>query len=523
MALHPGAVATVTVASAVAAAPAAFAKPHFTYLFEDLVGVPENLLPNVPTILKDLKDLGMSMRDVEHAASGNSAVPSAYTYFGQFVDHDITFTNVKKPDGVTDAKVLEDLPPSPWPLDRIHNEIENKRGAVLELDCVYGLMPPEKEGAARELPPSSGSEMSLGRVTITNDRPPGMPKDEHDYDLPRLEKSTDKKLDRAPRIADPRNDSNLILSQLHVAFLRAHNELVRRGNSFEEARRILRDCYHWIIVHDFLMKIADQDVVKQVLSSSDRLYPIKDTPSALPLEFTVAAYRFGHSMIRKSYYLSESAQFVSLGRLFMPIVLGQGLGPRLGKGAGTLPENMMIQWESFLPGLDNRNKARQMSTLMVEPLYTLLDEGADPVVGERSLAVQDLKRGYMLGIPTGQAVAKRLGIANPITRQEIEDLARKVNPEQLKVLTRPETKLSSNTPLWYYILAEAKICNIEKDKDVRLGPVGSRLVAEVLIGLIHKIPDSFLHSDWKPSHSGFQDDFTLTDLLRLAKVLPKNF
>ncbi|MGB9177994.1 MAG: peroxidase family protein [Pyrinomonadaceae bacterium] len=523
LAIHTAAVATAVASTAVA--PAASAVPHFTYLFEDLVEKPDKLLPDMaeaPSILEDLKELGMSMRDVEQKADGNSNIPSAYTYFGQFVDHDITFTDVKKPEGFTDAKVLgTDTQLSPLSLDEIH-KIKNKRASILELDCVYGIIPSEKEEERKPPPrktlPDNPAMMALGLVSESGDRPPGKTRD--DYDLCRNKKSASDngKFDRAAFIPDPRNDSNLIVSQLHVAFLRAHNELVRRGNSFDQARLILRDCYHRIIIQDFLIRIADPDVVRQVLSSSKPLYnPPKEGAFSLPLEFTVAAYRFGHSMIRKRYYVNDSARSLSLGKLFMLIVLGQGFEPKPGKGADTLPENMIVQWEAFLTG--GQNMARQLNTRMVEPLFNLLDELDRPVDGEKSLAVQDLKRGYMLRIPTGQAIAERLEIANPLTTAQIEDLARKVSDAQYTALTKKETKLSSRTPLWFYILAEAKILG----KEDRLGPVGSRLVAEVFIGLICRIPDSYLNVGWQHGELGSKKgEFNLTDLLRLANVLPKN-
>jgi hypothetical protein len=523
IALDPAVVNTVAVVSSAAATPAVPPVPHFTYLFKDLVNNQDAHLPDVPTILRDLKDLGLSMRDKEHKVAGDSNIPAAYTYFGQFVNHDISFMDAKKPENSTDAGVLgDDMQLAPWPENKIHTDIKNKRASILDLDCLYGLIPSEKEEERTPPPPSeSNPEMiKLGLVSKSGDRPPGKT-DNDDYDLLRGGMSKEPKFDRAAFIPDPRNDTHLIVSQLHVAFLRAHNNLVKDGNSFKQARRILRDCYHWAIVHDFLMRIADPVIVKQVLESKDRLYkPPQQGPFSLPLEFTVAAFRFGHSMVRKGYYVSDTARFVLLNRLYMLIIMGKDLKPKPGLGYPSLPENMIIQWEAFLPGTDVKNKARQINTRIVEPLFNLLDETNVPVNGELSIAVQDLKRGYMFRLPTGQAVAKELGITNPITSKEIEDNACTVNEAQVKALTRSETQLSSHTPLWFYILAEAAI----RGKGNQLGPVGSRLVAEVFIGLIRRIPDSFLHTGWKPGHLGFnKDEFTITDLLRLAKVVRKNF
>lgn len=512
--------------SATATALAPKAIPHFTYLFENLLQCPGNLLPDEtesPTIFDDLTELGMTMLDADQSAEFNSTIPSAYTYFGQFVDHDITFTEVTKPRGFkTDAKVLgENKHLTPWSLKQVHTLIKNKRDSVLELDCVYGLLPPDTDdkNEKRKLPPRDESDenlMALSKVSKTGDRPPGKD-DEHD--LCRQEKSSSDcgKTDRVALIADPRNDSNLIVSQLHVAFLRAHNNIVKEKNiSFEEAQMLLRQHYHWLIVHDFLKKrVADPDVVERVLSSPEPRYKPPYGDFSLPLEFAVAAYRFGHSMIRKTYYVNDTSQSTSLGKLFTLIVLGQGLKAKPGQGTDTLPENMIIQWEGFLTG--GKNMARKINTRVVEPLFELLDEKDQPLDGERRLSVQDLKRGYMMKLPTGQAIANALEIENPLTAEEIEMAA--VNDKQRELLRTK--KFSSRTPLWFYILAEAAV----RGKGNRLGPVGSYLVAEVLIGLIRRIPYSFLNQPgWKPT-LGFikKDEFDLTDLLRLAKVVPKNY
>jgi hypothetical protein len=72
------------------------------------------------------------------------------------------------------------------------------------------------------------------------------------------------------------------------------------------------------------------------------------------------------------------------------------------------------------------------------------------------------------------------------------------------------------TPLWYYILAEAAVLGGGQ----HLGPVGSTIVAEVLVGLVRRSPDSILESDWEPNLPSAQPGtFTLPDLLRFAGVL----
>ena len=74
----------------------------------------------------------------------------------------------------------------------------------------------------------------------------------------------------------------------------------------------------------------------------------------------------------------------------------------------------------------------------------------------------------------------------------------------------------TRTPLWYYLLAEAK-----HHGGQRLGPVGSTIVAEVLIGLVRRSDDSILRTPgWTPTlPAATPGQFNLADLLRFAKVL----
>jgi hypothetical protein len=316
------------------------------------------------------------------------------------------------------------------------------------------------------------------------------------------------KEDRTALIPDPRNDSHVIISQLHVAFLRAHNALVDKHHcSFDEARRLLTNHYHWLVYQDFLQTFVPAATINQVLTDPD---PIYKPASGLPLEFTAGAFRFGHSMVRRGYYLNDNYPGQTLVGLFTLIVLSNGFDkPTPGVGYKQLPEHRIIQWGKFLAGGDNA--ARALRPQMVEPLFELLNEIDRPVPGETRLSVQDLKRGYMLRLPTGQAIADRLKIT-PLTAVEIQAVA---TDKQLDVLTK--SGFLSQTPLWFYILAEAAHANTQPGPGQgreQLGPVGGRIVAEVLIGLLKNIPYSFLNTGWKPTGK-----FFLRDFLDLAGVL----
>ena len=74
--------------------------------------------------------------------------------------------------------------------------------------------------------------------------------------------------------------------------------------------------------------------------------------------------------------------------------------------------------------------------------------------------------------------------------------------------------LERSTPLWYYVLKEAEL----REDGARLGPVGGRIVAETLIGLLELDPESFLQMqpDWTPTFG--TRDFGITDFLSFAGV-----
>ncbi len=470
---------------------------RFGYLFPDLATDPAALLPISESTMDNLARLGATMLDRGSISEFDSNIHAGYTYLGQFIDHDIVFTHVPKtPRDLTDSCMLGDSHLVPWDLAYIDANVRNQRTAILELESIYGGKPL----APRD--PSDPRLMMIGKVSTDGAALKG---EDHFNDLPLLPRALNEG-HRVPWIGDKRNDQTLILSQLHVAFLRAHNSIVRKRNcSFEEARLLLRQHYLWLIVHDFLKKrIANPDIVEEVINSTKPRYPPTDTEFFLPLEFTVAAFRFGHSMIRSTYYLNDNLPIENLRNLFTLAALRKN-----GGGSFTsIPESKVISWKEFLPG--GENVARRLDTRMVEPLLAVLDEKEQIVPCETRLAVQDLRRGYMMRIPTGQAIALKLGAK----RLEEEDLL-EASATELQFEVLKDSGFVDRTPLWFYVLAEASL-----EGGNRLGPIGSYLVAEVIVGLVRRLDYSFLNQkDWSPNLGLSPGEFTLSDLLRLAGVL----
>ena len=503
------------VAAHVASVPFAFAAAQpvdlkdFDFLFPNLQDDPNNLLPEAATTVANLVRLGKTMIDDSgNDPAGDSDISALMTYFGQFIDHDITLELAS-----ADLPTLTNPALTPLPLDQIRNTLKNARSATLDLDSVYDLPAPR-----------DGDKMVVGTVSPTNNpNPPfGRPPGKDDFnDLPRGPRTADPATDRAANIGDPRNDENTIVAQLHTAFLRAHNKLVDRWHSFTEPRRVMRQHYQYLVINEFLMQVADKKIVKDILKNGTQFFKPFEEPFFMPLEFSVAGYRFGHTMVRKDYdfnvnFNTHGGVPARLALLFTFTALTGTLGD-----FETLPENWIIEWENFT-GNNPRSKARLFDTRLVNPLFHLMQvDGTTEEVGLGAmLAVRNLLRGYLLRMPTGQALAGAMNVT-PLTAAQIEQVAAEVTPaagaeSQLDVLR--SSGFSERTPLWYYILAEAAF----HAKGKHLGPLGSTLIAEVLIGLILKSENSILRNKfWEPTLPMAQNGkFRLEDLLRFAGVLP---
>lgn len=499
----------------------------FGFLFNDLQDDDANLLSQSPDTLLHLKALGRTMED-SGTGTGDSGIPAVYTYFGQFVDHDIT---LEQTSFTLEKLIAADM--VPLSVEEIRRDLQNLRHPTLDLDSVYG--PTSPPGQA---PPRDGNAMQIGRVTRLTDPPPVVTERTRPFLRVRL-KGDDNDLrreppnaqdinhDRAALIGDPRNDENLIVSQLHVAFLKAHNELVKQGKTFDQARRLLRQHYQHVVIHDFLRRVADPAIVDRILQHGNRLYDPPAGQFFMPLEFTAAAYRFGHSMVRGSYDFNLNFNQnlgpgpADLFFLFAFTAFSGQLGTPAVPQTDTLPDNWIIEWHRFVDTSDTKagNKARRIDTKLAEGLFSLQNvEGTVKDNDGARLAVRNLLRGYGLRLPTGQAVARKLHLL-PLTAAQIKEAA--ASPAQVQALG--DGGFLERTPLWYYLLAEAAHPSFGNGQ--RLGPVGSTLVAEVLIGLVRRSEDSILTTpSWQPSlpaaHTG---RFELADLLRFAGVLPRTY
>jgi hypothetical protein len=435
-----------------------------------------------------------------------SGIPAAYTYFGQFIDHDLTFDPASSLQRQNDPDALVDF-----------------RTPRFDLDSVYGRGPDDQPYLYAD-----GRHFLLG--SPLTGAALGVPLDAHD--LPR---SAAKALDQTARaraiIGDPRNDENVIVSQLQGLFLRFHNRLAtaRPELSFAEVQREVRFHYQWMIVNDFLPTLVSAAVLSDVLphraeGSDVRLdppklefYNVRDNVF-MPLEFSVAAYRFGHSMVRPGYRLNDDVAPLPI------FPFGDQQNEIALTGFDEFPPNWAIDWARFLdlenrPFGDEQNAANagnpqrtqlayKIDTSLVNPLTSLPEiVASDP---PPSLANRNLLRGWRLRLPSGQNVARAMGV--PVLRDgEIRIGKFTGDDADIKgdVVKVGGDAFKGNCPLWVYVLAETeevddRFGTTEGVKTIttrRLGKVGGRIVAETFVGILAGDSMSWLNQNplWVPS------------------------
>jgi hypothetical protein len=527
----------------------------FDYLFPKLATDPAAHLPaddpaKIAAVVAGLKALGDAMVEDSLAAgegplqpTGNSTIPPVYTYWGQFIDHDLTANTDR------DSEISNITKPDLAPLDPafVVKNLKNLRQPTVNLDSVYGDGPtfdpntPTQAGRMYD-----GIKLRVGKVATEGIRGTPIPPDkvtggdtDPSRDLPRIgplieegvvkEENFPEKVRNKPNfkslpfIADGRNDENLIIAQLHTAVLRFHNAVVdwvkanepndyhgcKRSDAqlFERAQQLTRWHYQWLVVNDFLKTVTLTGIVDKVLLGGPKHYAPRNGEPYMPLEFSVAAYRFGHTMVRAAYDHNRNFGRPAPGQL--PIIdnasfdnlfrfTGSGEPPFRG-GSEVLPFNWIIEWDRFIDksSLFPDHFARKIDTRLAPPLRDLINQGNDPKLDSdikailKRLARRNLLRGYHLSIPTGQSVAAAMGVA-PLSANEL----RLGNSGPLNQVLEDNGFLE-RTPLWYYVLKEAEV----RANGNSLGELGSRIVCETIIGQLLNDPESYLKQQggWDPS------------------------
>ncbi len=396
----------------------------------------------------------------------NRAIPAAYTYFGQFVDHDLTLDD-RPNDLVTPVAITS---------------LANGRTPQLDLDSLYGAGPI----ASARLYDADQMHLLSG-TPLTGGRDPGA------TDLPRDTKGQ-------AIIGDPRNDENRIVAGIHSLFIRFHNRTVDRiraresslsnAQVFARARREVIDAYQWIVLTDYLPTIVGQRTVDSVIRRQGRGWrtdlAVYDTCAQMPVEFAAAAYRFGHSQVRGFYKINSDTRP-------LPVFSGTFASGSDLSGFSPSPTTFAIDWNYLLP--TRRSDRFQASYKIDASLTSSLSLLPLPTtgVGPANLALRNLLRGQQLGLPTGQDVARALGLT-PLADADIRIGAATGDPADQRAITDVAPGFAGKTPLWVYVLAESAAQNVANSgPDAgRLGPVGGRLVAETIVGLLASDPNSIV-------------------------------
>jgi Animal haem peroxidase len=402
------------------------------------------------------------------------------TFLGQFLDHDVTFDNTSKLGVVTEP-----------------TQTPNTRVPTFDLDSVYGGGPSVsphlyESGDRAKFRVESGGLFE---------------------DLPRNR-------DMTAIIADARNDENLIVAGLHAAFLLAHNRTVdlhranrAPGDPWFESWRAITLHWQWIVVNEFLPQIVGRPLVEDILRNGRRWY--KFANPTMPVEFQTGAFRFGHSIVRPSYPANLTGDTdgnpatgapAFFGFIFDPA--GEHQADPVDLRGGARAKRRFISWQTFFDfGGDQTQHVRPnklIDTSISTPLFQLPLAAIPSHDAPTALPQRTLLRHLTWSMPSGQRIAASTG--SPV-----------LGSDHFPELRGYGLGLDASTPLWYYVLREASVFN----NGARLGPVGGRIVAETIIGMLQLDKSSYLNTGFRPFlPSRTPGTFTITDLLRWAKVDP---
>lgn len=478
--------------------------------------------------------------NVPQPDSADPVVPAGFTYLGQFVDHDLTMDR-------TESQLGQDVN-----LD----ELTQGRSPALDLDSVYGRGPRDKDDQAFYA--QDGVKLKAGTTTPVPFPDEGTNIPFEGFDLPRRGGTAGTAADRRlPLIPDARNDENLVVAQTHLAFIRFHNrvvdELALTGLTgerlFRAAKELVVRHYQWMLRTDHLPRIIDPAIVEDVFTNGRKFFEVpgkhyrRDNSPTMPIEFSVASYRFGHSQVRGAYEWNRvfrtggpSRRPATLFQLFTFTGVSGNFDPSSALPGDlddvtrgdifTLPSNWIADFRRLYDfteagrddlaapaEFDGGNVTKRIDTLLVDPL-TKLPAGTFGGRGtlfreiERNLAFRNLTRASMMELATGQQLAELFGVA-PLTAEQI--LVGNGGAVVEGLSEQQRSQLVEATPLWFYVLREAEVGG------GLMGPVGGRLTAEVFHRAMEGSRISIVRSPyWRPTLGPDSSTFRMVDLLLFA-------
>jgi hypothetical protein len=432
--------------------------------------------------------LGIAMIDDGTRVSDDGPeilLDAGYTYFGQFLSHDLT----KDVSSVDEA----------W--QREPEQLRNLQTPKLDLHVLYGDGP----DASPELYEEDGIRLKTGG--------PAASTASFDVCVAR---------DGTRLLADDRSAENIVLRQMTAVFVRLHNLAVTRlrpqlkcpDRVFVHAQRQTRRQFQYLVVHDYLQSVLDNQVYKKIFIEGKT--DVEWGAFSIPIEFSAAAMRFGHAMVRPNYLLSFGKE------MFLQELLGKT------SDRGPLEEDQEIHWGFFFQGAgpESTVTSRPIDTKLAPPFQDLpadligTPETKCPfgrIAGHPSqLPVRTLLRGAGLRLPSGQTAARACN-QELLTEQELTTNSVGDQTEQGRILR--EAGLTKETPLWYYILKESEV----RRNGNRLGAVGSYIVGETIHAALRADPESILNQpdDCPPMWQlpvGSTRIYGFSELFRLAQL-----
>jgi hypothetical protein len=408
----------------------------------------------------------------------NPTMTAGSTFVGQFIDHDITF------DQTSQLGVPQNPLRSP-----------NTRTPALDLDSVFGGGPGLRPDLYVSNPDGSvGPRLKIGTGGAHED----------------VSRVSNGDGTYTAVLGDPRNDENVMIAGLHCAHILFYNrvldelesfslrvfpsarraDLSNRYVAFLVAREVTLWHYQWLLVNEHLPQIVGQAMVDDVLAHGNRIYRPPRGDAFMPIEFGAASYRFGHSMVRPSYranFTSGTGDSTSpTADPFFALVFDQ-TEPDFSDPVSYDRDDLLggfpaprryIGWQTFFDLGDGQVKNnKKIDTTISSVLFTLPVPAIAPHTQTAPVVLpqRNLLRQLTWGLPSGQQIAKAMGVAA-------------LGPGELSDIAGVYAPFGTSTPLWYYILAEAKTTT----DGLNLGPVGGRIVAETLVGLLRADPTSYL-------------------------------
>jgi Animal haem peroxidase len=486
----------------------------YTFLFPTLANAPDvGLFPGTsePETLLRLKQFEEVYRRFDHPTQ-RMKLSAVYTYFGQFMNHDIS-----APVGslITEAASIPLMgvigaidPPGldkqyrAGNIDQILQAIRNEQSFPLQMESLYADGPTSSDAEVRKLYEADGMRFRLAKTTRLDDSALAMTTKRpelvhHMVDAVDIPRDGEKRL---ALIADRRNDENLIISQLHLALMLLHNKAVAAlapqiadpGTRFKEARKLVTHHYQWCILNDYLPHLLSAGVVEKVLAQAPRL----SRSHEVPMEFTTAAFRFGHSMVSQEYdfndnfgedgHMGDSAE---LHELFAFTSRG-GMAP-FGDVTSQLPDHWVADWDRLTHTTSRLSGADRIDMSFASDMLNHMAHAEN--MNHASIFFRNIVRGFHRRIPFGQDLAKAYGLT-PLAATKVLS----VMPEDTRSIAK-QLGFDTHTPAWLYFLCEAQAMEAGQ----RVGPTASHIIADTIIGLLRRNAGSVLNTggNWHPRDS----------------------